>query len=66
MLSLGVAAFDEDEREVAVFETNLEMLEGARGAEDVMRWWRTQPEAWAYIRRNPVPPAVAMEHCLGC
>ena len=48
MLSLGIAAFDEDEREVGEFETNLETLEGARGAEDVMRWWRTQPEAWAY------------------
>ena len=64
MLSLGFAAFDEDEREVGVFETNLETLEGARGAEDVMRWWRTQPEAWATIRRDPVPPAVAMERCL--
>ena len=64
MLSLGFAAFDEDEREVGVFETNLETLEGARGAEDVMRWWRTQPEAWAYIRRDPVPPGVAMERCL--
>ena len=29
-----------------------------------MRWWRTHPEAWAYIRRNPVPPGVGMEHCL--
>ena len=48
MLSLGLAAFDEDEREVGVFETNLETLEDARGAEDVMRWWRTHPEAWAY------------------
>ena len=64
MLSLGFAAFDEDEREVGVFETNLETLEGARGAESVMRWWRTQPEAWTYIRRDPVPPAVGMERCL--
>ena len=37
MLSLGFAAFDEDEREVAVFETNLEMVEGVCGAENVMR-----------------------------
>ena len=64
MLSLGFAAFDEDEREVGVFETNLETLEGACGAEDVMRWWRTQPEAWAHIRRDTVPPAVAMGRCL--
>ena len=64
MLSLGFAAFDEDEREVGVFETNLETLEGACGAENVMRWWRTHPETWAYIRRTPVPPAVGMKHCL--
>ena len=40
MLSLGIAAVDEDEREVGVFErSNLETLEGACGAENVMRWW---------------------------
>ena len=60
----GFAAFDEGEREVAVFETNLETLESACGAENVMRWRRTHPEAWAYIRRNPVPPGVGMEHRL--
>ena len=64
MLSLGFAAFDEDEREVGVFEANLETLEGACGAENVMRWWRTQPEAWAHIRRETVPPAVGMERCI--
>ena len=31
MLSLGIAAFDEDEREVGVFETNLETLEAPAG-----------------------------------
>ena len=64
MLSLGFAAFDEDEREVGGFEINLETLKGARGAANVMRWWRTQPEAWTHIRRDPVPPGVAMERCL--
>ena len=64
MLSLGFAAFNEEEREVGVFETNLKTLEGACDAENVMRWWRTHPKAWAYIRRNPVPPAVGMGHCL--
>ena len=29
-----------------------------------MRWWRTHPGAWGYIRRNPVPPAVGMQCCL--
>ena len=64
MLSLGFAAFDEDGCELDVFEINLDALEGARGADNVMAWWRTQPEAWAHIRRNTVPPAGGMERCL--
>ena len=64
MLSLGFAAFDEDEHEVGGFEINFETLEDACGAANVMRWWRTQPEAWAHIRRDPVPPAVGMERCI--
>ena len=43
MLSLAIAAFDEDESEVGVFETNLQALEGACGAENVMRWWKRTP-----------------------
>ncbi len=64
MLSLGIAAFDESGRELDVFEINLDALDGARGAANVMAWWRTQPEAWAQIRRNTVPPAGGMERCL--
>ena len=64
MLGLGFAAFDEDGRELDVFEVNLETLEGASGAEDSMRWWRAQPEAWAHVRRDAVPPAEGMERCL--
>ena len=64
MLSLGFPAFDEDEREVGVFKANLETLEGACGAENVMRWWRAHPEPWAHVRRDTVPPAVGMARCL--
>ena len=64
MLGLGFAAFDEDGRELDVFEVHLETLDGATGAEDSMRWWRAQPEAWAHVRRDAVPPAEGMEHCL--
>ncbi|MCY4395129.1 MAG: hypothetical protein OXC10_08350 [Rhodospirillaceae bacterium] len=64
MLALGIAAFDEEERELDAFEINLETLEGAAGAENVLEWWRTQPEAWAHIRRDTVPPAVGMARCL--
>ena len=64
MLGLALAAFDEDERELDVFEINLETLAGASGAEDSMRWWATQPEAWAHVRRDTVPPAEGAERCL--
>ena len=37
MLSLGFAAFDEDEREVGVFEANLETLEGVRALTAALR-----------------------------
>ena len=64
MLGLGFAAYDEDGRERDVFEVNLETLEGASGAEESMRWWRAQPEAWVHVRRDAVPPAEGMERCL--
>ena len=64
MLALGAVAFDEDGRELDAFEVNLETLEGASGAEDVMRWWRTQPDAWTHVRRDAVPPAKGMGSCL--
>lgn len=64
MLGLGFAAYDEDGRERDVFEVNLETLEGASGAEESMRWWRAQPEAWGHVRRDAVPPAEGMERCL--
>lgn len=64
MLGFGLAAFDEDERELDVFEINLETLECASGAGDSMRWWATQPEAWAHVRRDTVPPAEGTERCL--
>ena len=64
MLGLGFAAFDEDGRERGVFEVHLDALEGASGAAETMRWWRANPEAWAHIRRDPVPPAEGMGRCL--
>lgn len=64
MLGLGFAAFDEGGRERGVFEVHLDPLEGTLGAEDSMRWWRAHPEAWAHIRRDPVPPAEGMGRCL--
>ena len=63
MLGLGSAAFDEGGRKRDVFEAHLDPLEGASGAAETMRWWRAHPEAWAHIRRDPVPPAERMARC---
>ena len=64
MLGLGFAAYDEGARELDAFSINLDALEGASGTRNVMDWWRTQPEAWAHIRCNPVLPADGMARCL--
>jgi hypothetical protein len=52
MLSFGSAAFTADKRMIATFEANLVTLEGASGHPDTMKWWQTQPEAWAAHRQN--------------
>ena len=41
-----------------------EALEGTSGAEESLRWWSAQPETWAHVRCDPVPPEEGMERCL--
>lgn len=60
MLSFGSAAFTAEGRLVSTFEANLETLPGASGSPDTMKWWETQPEAWAACRENLRDPAEAM------
>jgi len=60
MLSFGSAAFTEDGQLVSTFSANLETLEGASGDPETMRWWATQPEAWANCRKDLQPPVAAM------
>jgi len=59
MLSLGAACFVVDRAarsyaKTAEFSCNFEPIEGASGFPDTMRWWATQPEAWAATRVDPV------------
>lgn len=61
MLSLASVAFDSDGREVGLITLNLETLPGAQGDPDTMKWWGTQPEAWAACRKNLVDPEKAMK-----
>ncbi len=61
MLSFGSAAYTSDKRLIATFSANLETLPGANGHPDTLRWWATQPEAWAACRIEPQAPELAMQ-----
>lgn len=60
MLSLGAVAFSDDGDELASFSVNLQTLPDANGHPDTMKWWKSQPEAWAACRVDVKDPAVAM------
>jgi hypothetical protein len=60
MLSLGAAAFTADKNLLSTFSANLETLEGAAAHPTTIKWWASQPDAWAACRKNPEPPAAAM------
>ncbi len=61
MLSFGSAAYRDDKTLIATFEANLELLDGAQGHPDTMKWWETQPEAWQACRENLQAPELAMK-----
>lgn len=60
MLSLASAAFRADGELVATFSVNLACLPGAEGHPSTMKWWQTQPEAWAAARDGAEEPGPAM------
>ena len=60
MLSFASAAFLPDKTRVGTFSANLETLPDASGHPDTMRWWESQPEAWAACREDPRLPEVVM------
>jgi hypothetical protein len=68
MLSIGSAAYlpadggpGGKSKPQSTFSANLEALPGAAQHPETMKWWRTQPEAWAACRENPQPPEAAMQ-----
>lgn len=61
MLSLGAAAYKADKTMLGTFSVNLDLLPGASGEPDTMKWWAGRPKEWEACRVNPVPPKVAME-----
>jgi hypothetical protein len=60
MLSFASAAFAEDKRQVGTFTANLTTLPGASGDPETMKWWESQPEAWAACREDPRDPGEVM------
>ena len=60
MLSIGSAAYGPEKELIATFYATLDVLPGAEGSPDTMKWWESQPKAWEASRRDPRPPEVVM------
>jgi hypothetical protein len=60
MLSIGSAVFTADKQLIATFSANLETPPETHPDQRTMRWWATQPEAWAACRVSPEAPAAVM------
>ncbi len=61
MLSLGAAAFADDETLLSTISVNFELLPGAVPDPSTMKWWATQPVAWAECRKDPRAPVDGMQ-----
>jgi hypothetical protein len=53
MFSCASAAYAADKRLLGTFSANLELLPGASGHPETMRWWAGRSEAWAACRESP-------------
>jgi len=60
LLSLGSAALLPDKTLLSTFSANLELLPGAQGHPDTMKWWAGHQEAWTACRQNIRAPLAAM------
>ena len=52
MLSLGAAAFDKLGNLISTFSANILPLIDAEEDPDTMKWWSTQPAAWAALQKD--------------
>jgi len=60
MLSFASAAYLADKTLASTFTANLELLPGATGHPDTMKWWAKNQEAWNASRTNLETPEAAM------
>ncbi len=56
ILGFASVACREGEGTVGEFQINLNPLDEMTEHDDVMAWWQTQPEAYAYVTNDPSPP----------
>lgn len=61
MLSMASAAYLADKTLLGTFTANLELLPGAQGHPETMKWWKGEPEAWASARANMEQPERVMK-----
>jgi DNA polymerase III alpha subunit (gram-positive type) len=61
MLSFASAAFDAGGKLLDTFSANLTTLPDATQHPDTMRWWQTQPAAWAVSREDLQQPEAAIK-----
>lgn len=60
MLAVGAAAFNPDGAELGTWYAKLYPLDGALADPDTMRWWESQPEAYAEVQRDRQEPGEAI------
>jgi DNA polymerase III alpha subunit (gram-positive type) len=62
MLSFASAAYSAEGHLIDTFSANLDMLEGASGHAFTMKFWATEPDAWAACRSDTIAPELAMKN----
>jgi hypothetical protein len=60
MCSFASAAYLADKTLVGTFSANLDLLPGAAGHPERMKWWEAHPEAWCMCRLEPRAPEEVM------
>jgi DNA polymerase III alpha subunit (gram-positive type) len=61
MIAFASVAVSADGTIQGEFEAVLAPLEGGITDPNTMKWWETQPEAWAAATHDPQPPAAVMQ-----
>lgn len=61
MRQLGVVAYNMKGRELSYFIMNLKPLPGSKPSPSTMKFWASEPEAWAQVQKSPQPPRIVVQ-----